>query len=172
MPRLISFALALALAGCAQSVTPVASAGGQPSVRTAGAAAARPADSVVAHVAFKNDAGNTEFTIYWSYAANPLWHVELQACLNHGDEFRGDVYFNHIKSGPQIKFGAEAASKEIFKCSLFRAGHRSVVFRSMIFNPDAHFHVRYTLNDRERGENRYVLCARGGGNAEVCDPKQ
>jgi hypothetical protein len=46
----------------------------------AGAIAAKPAESVTAHVTLKNDVfipGNppVEFTVYWSYAANPFCHA-------------------------------------------------------------------------------------------------
>ena len=176
MFRFISLVLSLAMFGCAQHVTPFAQAGAQSAMPNAVTVAAKPAQSVVAHVAFKNEAYNdggnsTEFTVYWSYAANPIWHVEVRACLKPGDSLHADVVYNHIKSGPQIMFSAEAASRELFQCSLFRAGHRTVAFHSMIFDPNAHFETVYRFNERERGESRYTLCARGGGNKEVCDPR-
>ena len=175
MSRYVLLTLALAMVGCAQHAVPFAATGSQPTMPNAGATAARPAESVIAHVAFKNEAFNpagysTEVAIYWSYAANPLWHVQLRECVKPGDEIHTDVVYNHITSGPQIKFTTELASKEIFHCSLFRAGHRAIAFHSMIFDPDARFHVVYrsTVDYRRRKLEDVTLCARGGGHNEVC----
>jgi hypothetical protein len=133
----------------------------------AGAIAARPAESVTANVTFKNDVlipgrPPVEFTVYWSYAANPFWHVEVRQCVNPGDVFDTKVVYNHIKEGPQIKFGAA------FRCFIPGA-HKTVAFHSMIFDPSAHFHARYRAEYNFTTEHfRFELCAHGGGNNEVC----
>ncbi len=133
-----------------------------------GAAAAKPAESVTANVAFQNDVfipGNrpVEFTVYWSYAANPFWHVEVQRCVKPGAVFDTKVVYNYIKDGPQIKFGAS------YPCSIITGNHRAVTFRSMIFDPNAHFHVRYRSEyDFNIERFKFEMCARGGGNNEVC----
>ena len=108
---------------------------------------------------------SSEFTVYWSYAANPIWHVQLRECVSPGDEVKTNIVYNHPKSGPQIKFEAEIASYEIFKCSLFRARNRTIAFHTMIFDPNADFHVVYRAAPKVED---YTLCARGGGHAETC----
>jgi len=168
--RYVFLIWALIMAGCSQRAMPFASTSSQPMLQNAGTIATRPTESVIAHVAFKNDTrgyakSSTEFTVYWSYRANPIWHVQLRECVSPGDEAKTDIVYNHLKSGPQIKFEAEIASYEIFKCSLFRARHRTITFHSMNFEPNADFHVVYRAAPKVED---YALCARGGGHAETC----
>jgi hypothetical protein len=168
--RYILLICAVIIAGCSQRAMPFASTSSQPTLQNAGTTAAKPTESVIARVAFKNDTRGygkyaTEFTVYWSYRANPIWHVQLRECVKPGDEVKTDVVYNHINSGPQIKFEAELASYEIFKCSLFRARNRTIAFHSMNFEPNADFHVVYKAAPKVED---YTLCARGGGHAETC----
>lgn len=164
MSRFFCLVLTLAMVGCAQHVTPFAPVTSQPTASNAGASAAKPADSVTAHVQYKNDTlHNSIFTVYWSYAANPIWHVEVQECVKSYSEFDTKVVYNHVKEGPQIKFSAEKAVNDT--CLGNPIAHRAVTFRSMIFDPDASFYARYTH------PTGWKLCAHGGGNKEVCDDK-
>ncbi len=167
MSRYILLVCALIMAGCSQRAVPFASTSSQPTLQKI---AAKPTESLVAHVVFKNDTrgyskSSSEFTVYWSYAANPIWHVQLRECVSPGDEVKTNIVYNHPKSGPQIKFEAEIASYEIFKCSLFRARNRTIAFHTMIFDPNADFHVVYRAAPKVED---YTLCARGGGHAETC----
>lgn len=176
MSRFTSLVLLLVMVGCVQRATPFVPTGSQAAIPNAGpaatkSAAAKPADFVVAHVAFKNEAFHsgyhTEFTVYWSYAANPFWHVQLRECVEPGHEVHADVIYHHIKNGPQIKFSAEIVSKD-FLCTLFRGGYRDIAFHKMNFTPDADFHVVYQKPSGKQTKEA-KLCARGGGNAQVCD---
>jgi hypothetical protein len=162
--RLICLVLTLAMVGCAQHVTPLAPTSLQPSMPNAGATAANPADSATAYVTFHNRVDDkTEFTVYWSYAADPIWHVEAHKCLQPGDVWHTQVVYNHIKRGPQIRFEAAAFSQYHRLCA-FPEHIRTVTFHKINFTPDAHFDVRlrHYLGGLE-------LCAHGGGNKEVCD---
>ena len=107
MSRLIFVFLTLAMVGCAQHVTPFAPTGSQPTTSGGRAIAVKPAESVTAYVTFKNVTGHfVVVTVYWSYAANPFWHVEVENCLQGEAEFHTKVVYNHIKEGPQIRFRA------------------------------------------------------------------
>ena len=165
MSRYILLVCALIMAGCSQRAVPFASTSSQPTLQKI---AAKPTESLVAHVVFKNDTrgyskSSSEFTVYWSYAANPFWHVEVQRCVKPGAVFDTKVVYNYIKDGPQIKFGAS------YPCSIITGNHRAVTFRSMIFDPNAHFHVRYRSEyDFNIERFKFEMCARGGGNNEVC----
>jgi hypothetical protein len=163
--RPISLCLALAMVGCAQHVTPFASTASQPTMPNAGAIAIKPAESVTAYVAFKNDTLNaSEFFVYWSYAANPFWHQEVRACILPGGKFDTKIAYNHIKEGPQIKFGTITALS-YDGCPWAGASPLTVAFHRMNFDPDAYFDVDYRF---KRQGLVYTLCARGGGNNEVC----
>lgn len=170
--RAICFVLTLAMVGCAQQLTPFGPTGSQSAMPNARAIAVKPAGSVVAHVVFRNQVFTkyndpAELTVYWSYAANPFWHVEIRRCVKPGDELRADVVYNHIKEGPQIKFGAQIGDGVDGKCGLYGVKHRAVLFRTMNFEPDAHFQVEYKVSNFK--PFIYSLCAHGGGNKEVCD---
>jgi hypothetical protein len=124
----------------------------------------KPADTVYAYIAYKNDTLNaSEFFVYWSYAAHPLWHKEVEACILPGGGFDARIGYNHITWGPQIKFGAITALA-YDRCPWHGVIPITVAFHGMNFDPDAHFHVEY----RFKRPTHYTLCARGGGNAEVC----
>lgn len=154
--------LTLAMAGCAQYVAPVAPTGLQSTVPNARAGAAKPAESVYAHVAFRNETNEFSLlTVYWSYAANPFWHEEVRKCVlpGHGADTR--VVYNHIKQGPQIKFRADST---FWPCVNQPLSARTVAFHAINFTPDAHFQVEY----RSKPNDDFALCARGGGNKEVC----
>lgn len=163
MPRLICLVVTLAMVGCAQHATPFAPAGSQTTMLSAGAKAVKP-ESVAAYVAFKNETSEfSELKIEWSYAANPFWHEEGHFCIFRGKEFDTKVVYNHIKEGPQIRFsGSETAT-----CGPKSHTTRTVVFRAMNFDPDAHFQVEY----RSKPRSTWELCARGGGNKDVCDTR-
>ena len=128
---------------------------------------------MVAHVAFKNEAYpggyDTEYTLYWSYAANPFWHVELRECVEPGHEVHADVVYKHIERGPQIKFSAELASTG-FLCTLLRGGYRAIAFHKMDFTPDAELSRSVPKTPRQANKGNDVV-RRGGGNDEVCDDK-
>lgn len=157
MSRLFALFLTLAMFGCAQGVTPSAPTGSQ-------ATTVKPADSVTAYVTFKNVTGQfVIFTVYWSYAANPFWHVEVEKCLQGESEFHTKVVYNHIKEGPQIRFRAVSTFDAHPRCGPKLATSRTVTFRAMIFDPNAHFHTDYF-----RSTKGHTLCARGGGNKEEC----
>lgn len=144
-------------------MTPLAPTGLQPAISNAGPNAAKPADSVTANVQYKNDTLHSSiFTVYWSYAANPIWHVEVQQCVKRLTEFDTKVVYNHVKEGPQIKFSAEKTVSDT--CVGNPIAHRAVTFRSMIFDPDASFYARYT----HPSSLGWALCAHGGGNKQVC----
>ena len=167
MFRLICVVLTLAMVGCARGVTPFAGAGGQSPAANAGAIAGRPADSVTADVKIRNSSLRlAKFTVYWSYAANPVWHVQASRCVRSGDEWDTQVVYNHIKAGPQIRFEAAVEVADARTC-FFPAEVRTVTFRGMVFDPNAHFHVR--LNQHFTPTSDYFrLCAVGGGNKEEC----
>lgn len=164
MSRLICLVLTLAMVGCGQHVTPFASAGSQPAMPNSEALAAKPAESVTAYVAYKNDTTDPAvFTVQWSYAANPLWHLEVERCVNPGKVFDTKVVYNHIQRGPQIRFVADHLNNP---CGdIFHITDRAIVFRSMNFYPDAHFDVETRF---KRPGDLFTLCAQGGGNKQVC----
>jgi hypothetical protein len=162
--RLISLFLTFAIVGCAQRATPFAPNGSPPMTSSAGAIAVKPADSVTAYVTFKNVTGHfTVVTVYWSYAANPFWHVEVEKCLQGEAEFHTKVVYNHVKEGPQIRFRAVSTFDAHPRCGPKLATERTITFRAMNFDPDAHFHVDYFKAAKE-----HILCAGGGGNKEIC----
>lgn len=166
MPRLLCLILTLAMFGCAQHVTPAVLTGSQPAnAKTA----AKPAERVVAQVAFKapwvNPHYDTEFSIYHSYRHEP-WFLVARECVKSEGEIKTDVFWNHPNNHPEIKFTAELVSDVPFRCTIFRGAHRTLSFHQIVFNPSAHFHVTYTF-DQDR--QTYILCAHGGGSKEVCD---
>ncbi|MGA8532976.1 MAG: hypothetical protein WB615_02570 [Candidatus Tumulicola sp.] len=167
MFRLICLVLTLAMVGCAQRVTPFAPTGSQSTIPNARAITARPADSVTAYVKIKNSTLRfAKFTVYWSYAANPIWHVEASRCLRSGDEWDTQVIYNHIKGGPQIRFEAAVEVADARTCFL-PAEVRTVTFRGMLFEPNAHFHARLKQFFTPTSDY-FTLCAHGGGNKEEC----
>lgn len=153
------------MVGCAQPLTPFSPTGSQPTVPNARAIAVKPADSVTAYVTYRNESGGESFfTVYWSYAANPFWHEENEACIRRDGVYKTRVVYNHIKQGPQIKFKATYASG----CARKALSVRSVLFRAMNFTPDAHFEATY----QPLPNDNWKLCAHGGGQKEVCDDKE
>jgi hypothetical protein len=162
--RVICLVLAFTIVGCAQHVTSFAPTGSQTTMLSSGANAVEPAGSVSAHVALKNQTSEmAELKIEWSYAADPFWHEEARFCLFPGRGWDTKVVFNHIEWGPQIRFsGADTAT-----CGPKSHTTRTVVFRAINFDPDAHFEAVY----RSPSQHHWTLCAHGGGNKEVCDSR-
>jgi hypothetical protein len=162
MSRLISFVLVFAMAGCAQHSTPLIPTDSQSTMPSA----AKPADSLTANVTLRNESGDkTEFTVYWSYAINPIWHVEATKCLEPGQTWNTQVVYHPGKffRGPQIRFEA-AVFSFLHKVCAFPEHVRTLTFHGINFTPDAHFHG---FVDRAHGGIRF--CAHGGGNKEICD---
>jgi hypothetical protein len=161
MSRLISFALILAMVGCAQRLTSLIPTGPQSTMPNA----TKPAEAVTAYVAFKNDSGQDSlFTVLWSYAVHPLWHEEAASCVEPGKVWHTHVVYNlddkKFRRGPQIRFVSNPrCTGRSFK------NDRVVSFYGMKFDPNANFDVRFRTFPANK------LCARGGGNDEVCDPK-
>jgi len=176
MSRVICVALALLMVGCGQNVTSFAPNGLQSTTTpNAGATRAKPDDEVVAHVMFKDENKfnpyYTEFTIYVSYDREP-WFVYSRECVKAGDTVLTDVYYREPNKKQQIKFSAEKASREIFNCSLFRGGHRTVAFHSIYFKSgSADFRVVYDVDSHNGRPTIYTLCAEGGGWNKICDDK-
>jgi hypothetical protein len=153
---------------CAQQVTQVVPTGSQPTIPNT-KAAAKPAERVVARVSFKAPAlpkhYDTEFSIYHSYRHEP-WFLVKRVCLESDAELNTDVYWNNPQNHPEIKFTAEIISDVPLRCTVFRGALRTLAFHQIVFNPSAHFHVKY---DFDQAGQKYVLCAHGGGSKEVCD---
>ena len=160
MCRLLCVLLSVAIAGCAGREMPINPTGSQ----LAASNAMKPAESVTAYVAFKNDASREAlFSVLWSYAVHPLWHEEAASCVRPGAEWHTRVVYNldgKLRHGPQIRFVANRRCDwRSFK------NDKAVSFYGIRFDPDAHF----SANFRDFPSDR--LCARGGGNNEACDPK-
>jgi hypothetical protein len=143
----------------------------------AGAIAAKPAAEVVAHVSFKYEnkqpkPSYSEFTIYTSYNNEP-WFVYSRQCVKPGDTVFTDVYYREPNKVQQIKFSAERAVDEIFKCGVLRIGHRTIAWHSMYFeNGRTRFHVTYDIVNhivRGKSEPTFTLCAEGLGRNKRCD---
>lgn len=165
MSRFICLVVTVAMVGCAQHATSFAPTGPQATMLSAMASDVNPADGVSAHIAYRNQTSEiSEFKIEWSYAANPLWHEEQRFCVFPGRGWDTRIVYNHIKWGPQIRFSGAATAT----CGPVSHTTRTVVFRAMNFDPDAHFQVEY----RSRPNDGWELCARGGGNKEVCQSRR
>lgn len=161
--RPVCLGLTLAVVGCAQQITAFGPTASQSATANARAIAARPAESVTADVLLSNDTPNAAvFTVYWSYRAHPLWHVEAERCVAAGVPFLAKVVYNHPRDGPQIKF--EAAIRGITCDKKGSYEHRTVTFREIDLYGNPHFEGGYV-------HKGYIqLCVRGGGNNETCDP--
>ena len=160
--RLVCLGLTLAIVGCAQQITAFDPTASQSAKANAGAIAAKPAESITADVRLSNDTPNAAvFTVYWSYRAHPLWHVEAERCVAAGVPFFTTVVYNHPREGPEIRF--EAVVRGI-TCDKKRSDERRIVtFREI----DLYAHRRFEGKYVHKGH--YELCVRGGGNKDTCD---
>jgi hypothetical protein len=165
MPRLLSLALSLAFVGCAEHVAPVTPAGSEQAMSQVRVTTPKPADKVTAFVEFKNTTPEVaELSVYWSYAASPIWLLEARRCVGSGNTFDTKVPYSHIKEGPQIRF---VATPFLQHCDRIPPFWRTVSFYKMNFDPFADFYADFQYIHH----GKFKLCAHGAGNHQACDPK-
>lgn len=160
--RLACFGLTLAIVGCSQQITSFGPTASPSATARARAIAAKPAETLTAHVLLKNDTANAaQFTIYWKYRTYPFWHVEAERCVEAGAPFLTKVVYNHPREGPQIRF--EATVRGITCDKRLTYERRTVTFHETDLYVDRRFEGEYEFT------GHYALCVRGGGNPNTCD---